>query len=183
MTTVSSNPAAFGAQARSMPWWIPLIQGIALIIVGILLFVSPIRTTVFIVQVLALYWFLSGIFEIVSIFIDRTAWGWKLLGGIIGILAGYFILSQPAAGTLVLGFTLVIMLGILALIMGVVNIIQALRGAGWGIGILGVINIIFGVILLGNTLIATATLPWVLGAFAVVGGIFAIIMAFRLRSH
>lgn len=183
MTTVSSNPSAFGTQARSMPWWIPLIQGIALLIVGVLLFTSPIRTTLFVVQVLALYWFLSGIFEIVSIFLDRTAWGWKLVGGIIGILAGYYILSQPAAGALVLGFTLVIVLGIQALIMGVVNIIQAFRGAGWGIGILGIINILFGVILLGNTMIATATLPWVIGAFAVVGGIAAIFMAFRLRSN
>ncbi|WP_374686724.1 HdeD family acid-resistance protein [Promineifilum sp.] len=166
-----------------MPWWIPLIQGIALLIVGILLFTSPIRTTLFIVQVLALYWFLSGIFEIVSIFLDRTAWGWKLLGGIIGILAGYYILSQPVAGALVLGFTLVVVLGIQALIMGIVNVIQALRGAGWGIGVLGIINILFGVILLGNTLIATATLPWVIGAFAIVGGISAIFMAFRLRSN
>lgn len=182
MTTVSSNPSAFGTQARSMPWWIPLIQGIALLIVGILLFTSPIRTTLFIVQVLALYWFLSGIFEIVSIFLDRTAWGWKLLGGIIGILAGYYVLTTPALGAIILGFTLVIMLGIQALILGIVNIIQALRGAGWGIGVLGVINVIFGVILLGNSLIATATLPWVLGAVAVVGGISAILMALRLRS-
>jgi len=166
-----------------MPWWIPLIQGIALVIIGVLLFVSPIKTTLFIVQVLALYWFLSGIFEIVSIFLDRTAWGWKLLGGIIGILAGYYILSQPVAGTLVLGFALVVVLGIQALIMGVVNIIQALRGAGWGIGILGVVNIVLGVLLLGNTMIATATLPWVVGAFAIVGGIVAIFMAFRLRSN
>ena len=75
-----------------------------------------------------------------------------------------------------------IVLGIQAIVLGVVNIIQALRGAGWGIGVLGVINIIFGVILLSNSLIATATLPWVLGAVAVVGGISAILMALRLRS-
>lgn len=179
MTTAAS---AFGEQQRAMPWWIPLIEGIALVIAGILLFVSPIRTTLFLVQVLALYWFLFGIFEIVSIFVDRSAWGWKLVGGILGILAGYYILSQPVAGTLILGFSLVIVLGIQALILGVVNLIQAFRGAGWGIGILGVINIIFGVILLGNTMVATATLPWVVGAFAIVGGIAAIVMAFRMRS-
>ena len=74
------------------------------------------------------------------------------------------------------------MMGIQALFLGVVNIIQALRGAGWGIGVLGIINIIFGVILLGNSLIATATLPWVLGAVAVVGGISTILLALRLRS-
>ena len=165
-----------------MPWWIPLIEGIALVIVGVLLLTSPINTILLLTRVLGLFWFLSGIFEIVSIFVDRTAWGWKLIGGIIGLLAGYYLISAPVAGAIVLGFTLVVMLGIQALLLGIVNLIQALRGAGWGIGVVGIINIIFGVILLGNTLIATATLPWVLGAVAIVGGITAIYMALRLRS-
>lgn len=174
--------SAFGKQRRAMPWWLPLLEGIALVIVGVLLFTRPFTMSVFLVQVLAIYWFLTGILEIVSIFFDRSAWGWKLLGGIIGILAGYYIVTAPIAGALVLGMTLVVIFGIQALILGVVNIIQALRGAGWGIGILGIINIIFGVILLGNIMAGTAALPWVLGAFAIVGGIAAIYMALRARS-
>lgn len=165
-----------------MPWWIPLIEGIALVIVGILLLTSPINTILLLTRVLGLFWFLSGIFELVSIFVDRSAWGWKLIGGIIGLLAGYYLISAPAVGALVLGFTLVIMLGIQALLLGIIHLIQALRGAGWAIGVIGIVNIIFGVILLGNSLIATATLPWVLGAVAIVGGISAIFMALRLRS-
>ena len=179
---MATAAAAFSEKKRAMPWWIPLVQGIALVILGVLLFINPVTTTVFFVQVLALYWLISGIFEIVSIFVDRSAWGWKLIGGIVGILAGYYVLTTPALGAIILGFTLVIMLGIQAIILGAVNIIQALRGAGWGIGVLGIINIIFGVILLGNSLIATATLPWVLGAVAVVGGISTILLALRLRS-
>ena len=132
MTTAK---AAFGQQKRAVPWWIPLIEGIALIIIGILLFSNPAATIVVLAQVLAIYWLISGIMEIVSLFLDRTAWGLKLLGGIIGIWAGLFI-----------------------------------------------INIIFGLILLGNTLIAAATLPWVLGAFALIGGIATVVMAFRLRT-
>jgi uncharacterized membrane protein HdeD (DUF308 family) len=180
MTTAK---AAFGEQRRAMPWWIPLIEGIALIIVGILLFTNPAATIVVLAQVLAIFWLIAGIMEIVSLFLDRTAWGLKLLGGIIGIWAGLFIISNPLSGTLALGLSIVIILGIQALILGIINLVQAFRGAGWGIGLLGVINIIFGLILLGNTLIATATLPWVLGGFAIVGGIAAIVMAFRLRSN
>lgn len=174
--------AAFGEQQRAHPWWIPLIQGVALVIIGILLFTNTASTVLVLAQILAIYWLISGIMEIVSIFIDRSAWGLKLIGGIIGIWAGMFILNQPITGTLAFGFAVVIILGIQALIMGVVNILQAFRGAGWGIGLLGVLNIIFGLILLGNKLIAVATLPWILGAFALVGGIAAIIMAFRLKT-
>jgi uncharacterized membrane protein HdeD (DUF308 family) len=179
---MTSATAAFSEQKKAMPWWIPLIEGIALVIVGILLFTNTAATVVVLVQVLAIYWLIAGIMELVSLFVDRSAWGLKLLGGIIGIWAGLMILQHPIGGTLALGLAAVFMLGILALVMGVVNIIQAFRGAGWGIGVLGVINIIFGAILLGNTLVSAALLPWVLGGFAIVGGIAAIVMAFRLKT-
>lgn len=179
---MATAASAFDQQKRAMPWWIPLIEGIALIIVGILLFTSPLDAILSLTRVLGLFWFLSGIFEIVSIFLDRSAWGWKLIGGIIGLLAGYYLFTAPVAGALILGFTLVVMLGVQALLLGIVHIIQALRGAGWAMGVIGIINIIFAVLLLGNVLVGMATLPFVIGAFAIVGGIAAIYMALRLRS-
>ena len=179
---MATAASAFEPQKRAMPWWIPLIEGIALIIVGVLLFTSPLDAILSLTRVLGLFWFLSGIFEIVSIFLDRSAWGWKLIGGIIGLLAGYYLFTAPVAGALILGFTLVVMLGVQALLLGIVHIIQALRGAGWAMGVIGIINIIFAVLLLGNVLVGMATLPFVIGAFAIVGGIAAIYMALRLRS-
>ncbi|MBP9500527.1 MAG: DUF308 domain-containing protein [Candidatus Promineofilum sp.] len=177
-----TSAAAFGEQERAMPWWIPLIQGIALVVVGILLFTNTAATTLVLAQILAIYWLISGIMEIVSIFIDRSAWGLKLIGGIIGIWAGLFIINNPIGGTLAFGLAVVVILGVQALMLGVVNILQAFRGAGWGIGLLGVVNIILGIILLSNALIATVMLPWILGGFAIVGGIAAIVMAFRLKT-
>lgn len=177
-----ASAAAFGEQERAMPWWIPLIQGIALVVVGILLFTNTAATTLVLAQILAIYWLISGIMEIVSIFIDRSAWGLKLIGGIIGIWAGLFIINNPIGGTLAFGLAVVVILGVQALMLGVVNILQAFRGAGWGIGLLGVVNIILGIILLSNALIATVMLPWILGGFAIVGGIAAIVMAFRLKT-
>ena len=165
-----------------MPWWLVLIQGILLVVVGILLFTNTGATVVVLAQILAIYWLIAGVLELVSIFIDRSAWGLKLIGGIIGIWAGLFIINNPIGGTLAFGFAVVIILGIQALLLGITNIIQAFRGAGWGIGLLGVINIIFGIILLSNSMIAVATLPWVLGGFAIVGGIASIVFAFRLKT-
>ncbi|HEY1408389.1 MAG TPA: HdeD family acid-resistance protein [Promineifilum sp.] len=179
---MSTATAAFGEQQRAMPWWIPLIEGIALIIVGILLFTNTAATIVILAQILAIYWLISGIMQIVSLFVDRSAWGLKLLAGIIGIWAGLMIIQSPIVGTLALGLAIVVILGIQALILGVINIIQAFRGAGWGIGLLGVVNVIFGIILLGNAMVSAAVLPWVLGGLAIVGGIMAIVMAFRLKS-
>ena len=120
MTTAN---AAFGEQRRAVPWWIPLIEGIVLVIVGILLFTNTAATIVVLAQVLAIYWLISGIMEIVSLFLDRTAWGLKLLGGIVGIWAGLYIISNPLIGTLTLGLGIVIILGIQALILGVIHLL------------------------------------------------------------
>jgi uncharacterized membrane protein HdeD (DUF308 family) len=65
--------------------------------------------------------------------------------------------------------------------MGIIQLIEAFRGGGWGPGIIGGLSIVFGFLLLANTWAATLVLPWVLGVFLLIGGVFAIFMSFRLR--
>lgn len=166
---------------RTIPWWLVLIQGIAALIVGLLLLVNPAATTLVLIQLVGIYWFVSGIFGIVSIFIDKSMWGWKLFAGILGIIAGILIIQHPLWSTLLVPTVIVIVLGIEGIIIGIVNLIQAFQGGGWGIGILGVLSILFGLFLMFNPLAAAVALPIVLGIFGIVGGIFAIIAAFRLR--
>jgi uncharacterized membrane protein HdeD (DUF308 family) len=108
-------------------------------------------------------------------------WGWKLVGGLIGILAGLAVLEHPLWSPLIIGATLIILLGIEGIIYGGLGLFQAFRGAGWGAGIIGIISILFGIILLANVWVAAFSLPFILGLFAIVGGIVSIVMAFRLR--
>jgi uncharacterized membrane protein HdeD (DUF308 family) len=176
MTTTAQQVEESGA-----PWWLYLIEGIALIILGLLFMTNTAATTVFAIQVLGIYWLIKGILSIVAIFIDSSQWGWKLLIGIIGILAGIIILQHPLWSPLVVGSTLIIILGIQGLIIGVVEIIQAFQGAGWGSAILGVLSIIIGIWLLANIGAATLALPWAVGLLAIIGGIIAIVMAFRVK--
>ena len=176
MTTTTQQIEESGA-----PWWLILIEGIALIILGLLFMTNTAATTIIFIQVLGIYWLIKGILSIVAIFIDSSQWGWKLLIGIIGILAGIIILQHPLWSPLVVGSTLIIILGIQGLIIGVVEIIQAFQGAGWGSAILGILSIIIGIWLLANIGAATLALPWVVGLLAIVGGIIAIVMAFRVK--
>ena len=167
--------------AKMVPWWLVLLEGIAAAIIGILLISNPRATMLVLVQVLGIYWFVAGIFKIISIFIDSSMWGWKLFAGILGIIARIIIIQHPLWSTLLVPTVAIIILGIDGIIIGIVGLVQAFKGGGWGVGILGALSIIFGLILVANPLIGTAALPWVLGIFGIVGGIFAIIMAFRLR--
>lgn len=168
-------------EKQNIPWWVVLLQGIAAVILGIFLLAKPGMTMVVVVQLIGIYWFVSGIFQIVAIFIDHTQWGWKLFSGILGIIAGMIIINHPLWSPIMLTSVLVIVLAIEGLIIGIINLIQAFKGGGWGVGILGALSILFGLVLLANVLLATFSVPWVLGVLGIVGGIIAIIYSFKLK--
>lgn len=180
--------AATQEQTKQRPWWLTLITGIMAIIVGLILLWSPAKTKIeayqLLVFFLGFYWLIEGIFDIVSMFIDHSMWGWKLFIGIISILAGATLLMYPVASALVLPRIFTLVLGIWGLIYGVILIIIAFRGGGWGAGILGGLGILFGL-----ALMLTYTVPgmglsmlWAAAVFGVIGGIVLIFQAFRQRS-
>lgn len=169
------------AEGSGVPWWLVLLQGIALVILGILFVISPGMTTVVVIQFLGIYWLIIGIFSIVSIFVDSSLWGWKLFSGVLGIIAGLIILQHPLWSPVVVGEVLIIILGVEGIIIGVVYLIQAFQGAGWGMGLLGVVSIIIGIVLLANIWAFTIALPLVIGILALVGGVISIIGAFQMK--
>jgi len=177
MTTASTIE-----EPLSFPWWAVLIQGIFSIIIGILLLTNPGATTLVIVQFIGIYWLVTGIFSLVGIFVDKSMWGWKLLSGVIGILAGLSIMQHPLWSTFMLPTVLVIFLGVDGLIIGAVGLFAAFKGGGWAAGILGGLSLLFGLFLLGSPLIAALALPWVYGVLGLAGGISAIFVAFRQRN-
>jgi uncharacterized membrane protein HdeD (DUF308 family) len=178
---MSEITAETAFEKAPMPWWLLLVEGIVAIIIGVLLLSTPQKTFVILVQVLAIYWLIKGIVSIISIFVDGTAWGWKLFIGIVGIIAGYVLIQYPIGGAVTVSTAFIIVLGIQGIIIGVVEIVQAFQGGGWGIGILGGVSIVIGIWLLSNALWAAAVLPWVLGIMAIIGGIVAIIYAFKSK--
>lgn len=175
-------------QSKQRPWWLLLIGGILAVIVGALLLFgtgpTKVETWVILIQVLGIWWLISGIFDIVYLFIDHTAWGWKLFIGIVSILAGTYILQYPLVSAIALPRILVLVLGLWGLVYGVVLLIMAFRGGGWGAGILGALGIIFGIILIANwaNLGSGVAMIWAAAIFAFIGGILQIIQAFRVRQ-
>jgi uncharacterized membrane protein HdeD (DUF308 family) len=161
-----------------------LVNGIAAIILGILLLVAPQITTSIIMVIFGIYLLISGAFSIMWIFSSqrKTSWGWLLAYGILGIIAGLVVLNHPAWTSLLALTLIVFILGIEAIVMGIIRIISAFQGEGWGTGIWGLILISFGTLLIINQQIAIA-LPEIIGAVAVAGGIILIIAYFTSLSH
>jgi uncharacterized membrane protein HdeD (DUF308 family) len=175
-------------ESKGRPWGFLLIQGIALVIIGAILLWSPAKTTantyLLLVTLLGIYWIVSGVLDLVHMFTDHTGWGWKLFMGLISILAGVYIVAYPVAAAVVLPQVFVLILGIWGLIQGIMALILAFRGGGWGLGALGVIGIIFGGILIANYGAPGMglTMIWVAAVWALIGGIFLIVRAFQQRN-
>jgi uncharacterized membrane protein HdeD (DUF308 family) len=183
MAETTANPPAFGAgDAAAFPWWVMLLEGIVALVLGILLFMYPGVTAVVAIWFVALYWVITGIITLASIFWDRTQWGWKLFWGVISIAAGWFIMTNPIIGAGTFLWTFALILGIQGLILGVVQVVAAFQGAGWGRGVLGAISMLFGVLILMYLWQAALVLPWIFGIFAVAGGLAAIFFSFQLRK-
>ena len=175
-------------QTKQRPWWLMLIEGIALFVIGATILWAPLTrkvdTYLFMVQLLGLYWLIRGILMIVSMFMDHSAWGWKLFMGIVSIIAGGYILMYPIATAVVLPQIFVLMLGIWGLMEGIILLIMAFRGGGWAAGILGVLAIVFGGILIANYSVPGMglTMIWVAAVWGLIGGIVMVIQAFRQRK-
>jgi uncharacterized membrane protein HdeD (DUF308 family) len=179
---------ATAVQTKQRPWWLTLIVGIAAIAVGgILLFGSltqQLRTYLLLVQLLGIWWLVDGIFDIVGLFVDRTAWGWKLFMGIVSILAGSWILIYPVYAAVALPRIFVLMLGIWGVIKGAILFFLAFKGGGWPAGIMGAITFVFGLILVANYDEAGwgLSLIWVAALFGFIGGFFMVFRAFKQRK-
>jgi uncharacterized membrane protein HdeD (DUF308 family) len=172
-----------GTRGESLPWWLILMEGVMAAIFGLLLLIAPGATLVFLVQVLGIYLFIAGIFRIVGVFADASLWGLKLTAGVLCILAGLLVLDHPLWSGVMVPTLLVFYVGFLSIFQGGIGIFLAFRGGGWGIGILGILGVLFGFILVIYPLVGVAALPFVLGIFMLVGGIVAVVRGFQVRRQ
>lgn len=173
------------AQVRSTVssrWWLLLLQGIAATILGILMISYPAATLAVIAVYIGVYFLIAGLLSFVRLFTVSSGWLWSLLNGIIGVLAGLFILKHPLYSAVLIPATLVIVLAIQGLVMGVIDLVRGFQGEGVGAFVLGALNILVGLWLLWHPLAAAWAVPIVLGALGIVGGIAAMVLAFRLRG-
>src|SRR3954471_2238678 len=114
---MATATAAVAAPARSLtPWWLMLLEGIALVLIGIMLFTDTDQTVFTLVLFIGIWWFVSGIFDLVSLFMDRTQWGWKLASGILGIIAGLAIVRHPYWAAILVPATLVWVVGLIGVV-------------------------------------------------------------------
>jgi uncharacterized membrane protein HdeD (DUF308 family) len=159
-----------------------LLGGLVSLVFGVLLIARTQGTIEVIMLLVGLWWLIHGLFQILAILIDRSQWVWNLIGGLLGVIAGLLVLNFPlAGGVVVLSFN-VFILGILGLLFGLVSIVSAFLGAGWGAGIFGVISLVVGVLLMFNVAIGAQALIWIFAILLIIDGIAALVLSFTIKD-
>jgi uncharacterized membrane protein HdeD (DUF308 family) len=112
----------------------------------------------------------------------RAKWGWIVALGAIHILAGLVALYSIATATV----ASVLVVGIMMLIAGVAEVINAFQVKTWGKFLLwvllGALYIVAGFVTFENPLLAAVLLTLMLGAALVASGVMRIILAFSMKE-
>lgn len=104
--------------------WILIGAAVVTLILGILAIWNPIGVVLTVTFLVGLWAFVLGLFQVFAGIADRSAsyWWLTLISGIIGVIVGLYIMTNPVAGAVVL----VWVLGIYAIVFGIERIIVGL---------------------------------------------------------
>lgn len=186
MTTVDPDPLDLdesGLAAIGKHWGLVLTLGIVSVLIGIMALVWPGATILVVAILLAAYLIVSGIFQIVRGFSRGLSGGMRALlfiSGALSLILGLIAISGVWRSVEILA----IFIGIAFLFRGFGLLFESAEGGGsrgWSI-FGGIVMLIGGFVVLVWPGISLVTLAWVAGIWLIIGGIFEIIAAFKLRS-
>lgn len=167
-------------------WWLVLLRGILMALFGIIALVSPGIALLTLIWLFGFYALLDGITAIVIGVRTRGEphWVWTVVQGVVSVLAGIVALVWPG----VTAFALLFVVAFWAIMLGVGEIFAAFTsrrsGSGaWGWTLAaGVLNVVFGIVLLIWPATGILTLVWLVGIFALIGGVTLVVLSFKVRS-
>ncbi len=168
-------------------WGLFLIEGIVLVVLGLLAIIIPPIATIAVTIFLGWLFLISGIVGLITTFWARHAPGfwWSLLSAVLAIAAGIVLLGWPVRGAV----SLTLLLIVFFIIEGVLSILYAFEhkkelSGRWGwMLISGIIDLILAAIIWAGL---PGTAAWALGLLVGInmlfGGSAMIAMALHARS-
>ena len=187
---ISSGLGAAVVASRVLPslarhWWVFLVRGLVAIAFGLVAFFYPVATLYTFILFYAVFSIVDGLFAVVSAVRERgmgARW-WLALIGVLGVVAGAAAYLWPGLTAL----AVLTLIGIWALVYGVVEIIGAIRlrkeiDNEWLLLAHGILAALFGLIVLARPSAGALALIWLIALFALASGVVLVILSFRLKG-
>lgn len=167
-------------------WWLTVLRGVVLALLGLFLLVEPLGTVKALVWVFGAVAVIDGLIGIVQgiAYRHEPAAGWRIVGGVIGIAFGVVLMVWPGPTATVLFYLLafwVMLLGLIALVGAYA--LHRSRDAGWTFALtLGLIGFLIGLVAVMHPQTTVSVIAVLYGLFALVAGIVLVVSGFATRS-
>jgi uncharacterized membrane protein HdeD (DUF308 family) len=167
-------------------WWLIALRGVLAIIFGIMTFAWPGITLLVLLYMYGFYALIDGITAFAAAFAGRRqeapVW-FLILAGIVGVGVGIITFFWPGVTATVL----LVFIGVWAIVKGFFEVIAAIAlrkeiENEWFLALGGVLSILFGIVLLVRPGAGALAFLWLIGSFAIIFGVLAVIFSLRLRS-
>lgn len=168
-------------------WYLLLILGIIMIGVGIWVFLTPLEAYITLAMLFAFTFLIAGIMEIIYAVSSRKLldnWGWTLAGGIIDLMIGVLLVTQPGISMIVLPFY-----------VGFAIMFRSVMAIGWALELkrqyikdwgnllaIGIMGLIFSFVMIWNPLFAGMTLVFYTAMAFIIAGISQVYLSFSLKK-
>lgn len=171
--------------ASRIPWWVFALQGLVLLIFGILAIVLPGITLLVLMIAFGAFLLVDGVFAVAGSIVSRKTKWWLLLpAGVVSIVIGILVLAWPDITALVLLY----LIALWAVIAGVMQILTAIfwpaerKTDRWLLVLGGLVALGFGVLMFAWPAAGALAIIWLIAVFAILFGIMRLGLAFSVRK-
>lgn len=171
----------------TLSWSALALRGVLAIIFGLLVFLWPGISLYVLILFFGANALIDGVLAIVAALRGSTSggrWWAMLIQGILGIATGIITFVWPGLTALVLLYFIAfwaIVIGVFE-IAAAIRLRKEIEGE-WLLALRGVLAVLFGVVLIINPGAGALAVVWVIGAFSIALGVLNLILAMRLRGH
>jgi uncharacterized membrane protein HdeD (DUF308 family) len=179
MTTIEN------AKKTTISWWMYLLKGVLLIVLGIWMLKMPRESSNAMLMVIGVIITIAGVLEtFLSLYYRKVLkeWGWNFSAGILDILIGIFLIANP--DTILVLITLFISFWLV--LRGVLSIWEALELRKKGqkrwrwVLLLGILIMLLAIVLIWHPQVIGLTFIFWIAISFISLGIFRIVLGFKL---
>jgi uncharacterized membrane protein HdeD (DUF308 family) len=167
-------------------WWLVLIKGIILILLSFFVFGNPVSALMGLVLYIGIATLATGIFLIIVSLSGpkEENWGWRLAEGIIDLIFGFVLLSNPGISAAVLPFVV----GFWVIFSGILTFVGSFTAkkegdSSWWMNLIsGILIIIIGYIITNNFFVGAVAITFWIGLGFLIAGVISISASLRMRK-
>ena len=168
-------------------WWVSLLLGLLYILIAICLMFTPLASYVALSVLFSVSMFVSGTLEILFAVTNRkniSSWGWYLVGGIIDLILGIYLIAYPMVSMEVIPFIIAFWLmfrGFSSTGYSIDLKRYGTRDWGWYMAF-GILAILCSLLILWQPAIGALYAVYMISFTFLIIGLFRVMLSFELKN-